>query len=37
MDADLVTRDRDWKSYTVRHDAVNALLLNEFQSIKLSC
>jgi hypothetical protein len=27
---DLVARDRDGKPYTVRYDAVNAMLLNEF-------
>ena len=27
---DLVVRDRDGKAYTVRYDAVNAMLLNEF-------
>jgi len=26
----LITRDRDGKPYTVRYDAVNAMLLNEF-------
>jgi trimeric autotransporter adhesin len=29
-DPDLVIRDRDGKPYTVRYDAVNAMLLNEF-------
>ena len=27
---DLVVRDKDGKPYTVRYDAVNAMLLNEF-------
>ena len=30
MNADLVTRDDQGKPYTVRYDAVNAMLLNEF-------
>ena len=30
MDANLVKRDRDGKLQTVRYDAVNAMLLNEF-------
>jgi hypothetical protein len=30
VDADLVARDGDGKLYTVRYDAVNAMLLNEF-------
>jgi len=30
VNPDLVTRDRDGKLYTVRYDAVNAMLLNEF-------
>jgi endosialidase-like protein len=30
VDRDLVVRDSDGKPYTVRHDAVNAMLLNEF-------
>ena len=30
VNPDLVTRDRDGKPYTVRYDAVNAMLLNEF-------
>ena len=30
MDPDLVTRDEEGKAYTVRYDAVNAMLLNEF-------
>ena len=29
-DRDLVVRDSDGKPYTVRYDAVNAMLLNEF-------
>jgi hypothetical protein len=29
-DPDLVVRDRDGKPFTVRYDAVNAMLLNEF-------
>lgn len=28
--ADLVVRDKDGEIYTVRYDAVNAMLLNEF-------
>ena len=30
MNPDLVVRDADGKVYTVRYDAVNAMLLNEF-------
>ena len=30
VDPDLVTRDEQGKPYTVRYDAVNAMLLNEF-------
>ena len=30
MNPDLVVRDKDGKPYTVRYDAVNAMLLNEF-------
>jgi hypothetical protein len=30
VNPDLVTRDRDGKPFTVRSDAVNAMLLNEF-------
>jgi septal ring factor EnvC (AmiA/AmiB activator) len=30
VNADLVSRDRDGKPYTVRYEAVNAMLLNEF-------
>ena len=30
VNPDLITRDRDGKSLTVRYDAVNAMLLNEF-------
>ena len=30
ISADLVTRDKDGKPYTVRYDAVNAMLLNKF-------
>ena len=30
VDADLVARDRDGKPYSVRYEAVNAMLLNEF-------
>lgn len=30
LDPDLVTRDAQGKPYTVRYDAVNAMLLNEF-------
>jgi tRNA1(Val) A37 N6-methylase TrmN6 len=30
MNPDLVVRDSDGKPYTVRYDAVNAMLLNEF-------
>jgi trimeric autotransporter adhesin len=30
VNPDLVSRDRDGKPYTVRYDAVNAMLLNEF-------
>jgi hypothetical protein len=30
VDPDLVARDRDGKPYTVRYEAVNAMLLNEF-------
>jgi hypothetical protein len=30
VNADLVVRDKDGKPYTVRYDAVNAMLLNEF-------
>ena len=30
IDPDLVVRDRKGKPYTVRYDAVNAMLLNEF-------
>jgi hypothetical protein len=30
VDPDLVVRDADGKIYTVRYDAVNAMLLNEF-------
>jgi hypothetical protein len=30
VNPDLVVRDADGKAYTVRYDAVNAMLLNEF-------
>jgi uncharacterized coiled-coil protein SlyX len=30
VDPDLVARDADGKAYTVRYEAVNAMLLNEF-------
>ena len=30
VNPDLVVRDKDGKIYTVRYDAVNAMLLNEF-------
>jgi lipid A disaccharide synthetase len=30
MNPDLVARDRDGKPFTVRYNAVNAMLLNEF-------
>jgi len=30
VNPDLVARDRDGKPFTVRYDAVNAVLLNEF-------
>jgi 1,4-alpha-glucan branching enzyme len=30
VDPDLVVRDNDGEIYTVRYDAVNAMLLNEF-------
>jgi hypothetical protein len=30
VNADLVARDADGKAYTVRYEAVNAMLLNEF-------
>ena len=30
VNPDLVVRDREGKPYTVRYDAVNAMLLNEF-------
>ena len=30
VDPALITRDRDGKPYTVRYEAVNAMLLNEF-------
>ena len=30
VNSDLVARDRDGKPYSVRYDAVNAMLLNEF-------
>jgi hypothetical protein len=30
VNPDLVARDRDGKAYTVRYEAVNAMLLNEF-------
>jgi hypothetical protein len=30
VNPDLVARDRDGKPFTVRYDAVNAMLLNEF-------
>jgi uncharacterized coiled-coil protein SlyX len=30
VNPDLVARDREGKAYTVRYDAVNAMLLNEF-------
>src|SRR5260370_3700493 len=30
VNRDLVVRDKDGKPYTVRYDAVNAMLLNEF-------
>ncbi|PYS42444.1 MAG: hypothetical protein DMF71_09245, partial [Acidobacteria bacterium] len=30
VDPDLVARDEQGKAYTVRYDAVNAMLLNEF-------
>jgi 1,4-alpha-glucan branching enzyme len=30
VDPDLVMRDAEWKVFTVRYEAVNAMLLNEF-------
>jgi hypothetical protein len=30
VNPDLVVRDKDGEIYSVRHDAVNAMLLNEF-------
>ena len=30
MDPDLIVGDEHWKPYTVRYEAVNAMLLNEF-------
>jgi hypothetical protein len=30
LDPDLVARDAQGKAYTVRYEAVNAMLLNEF-------
>jgi hypothetical protein len=30
VNPDLVVRDKEGKAYTVRYDAVNAMLLNEF-------
>ena len=30
VDPDLVVRDKEGKPYTVRYDAINAMLLNEF-------
>jgi hypothetical protein len=30
VDPDLVVRDKNGETYTVRYDAVNAMLLNEF-------
>ena len=30
VNPDLVARDDQWKAYTVRYEAVNAMLLNEF-------
>src|SRR6266853_6536873 len=30
MNPDLIVRDKDGKPYTVRYEAVNAMLLNEF-------
>ena len=30
VNPDLISRDRDGKPYTVRYEAVNAMLLNEF-------
>ena len=30
MNPDLIVRDDEGKAYTVRYDAVNAMLLNEF-------
>ena len=30
VNPDLIARDRDGKPYTVRYEAVNAMLLNEF-------
>jgi arginine/lysine/ornithine decarboxylase len=30
VNPDLIVRDKDGKPYTVRYDAVNAMLLNEF-------
>jgi len=30
VNSDLVVRDKEGKPYTVRYDAVNAMLLNEF-------
>ena len=30
MNRDLVVRDKEGKPYTVRYDAVNAMLLDEF-------
>ena len=30
MNPDLVVRDKEGKPYTVRYEAVNAMLLNEF-------
>ena len=34
MNPDLITRDEEGKPTTVRYEAVNAMLLNEFQLLK---
>ena len=36
VNPDLVARDRDGKPFTVRYDAVNAMLLNEFLKEQLT-
>jgi hypothetical protein len=30
VNPDLVVRDKEWKPYSVRYEAVNAMLVNEF-------